>query len=288
MNTTTALTAAQKDEYWKEAGALIKSGLFPKKFNGSPEQAYLVALFGHELGMSAQEAWAKIHLIEGQPTLSVHLQVAKVREAIPGLIWRIVEHTNEICVIEHGRTKDDLQRTDFTIIEARAANLTNKNNWKNDTKAMLYARAAGRAVRWFYPETQMGGIVYNTVELGDALSGPAKSADPAPGLDQAKNGDGRMPKAAKPRVKVGGEIEDAVEVTETQAPPAEPAVEPEDFDEAAVLDLVEILSETADPNEIDRLYGDWRARSDWSPTTLIKGFDAKESRMRSLHTNPNK
>lgn len=286
-----ALTPAQKDEYWKEAVTLIKSGLFPKKFNGSPEQAYLCALYGHELGMSAQESWAKIHMIEGQPTLSVHLQVAKAREAIPNLIWKIVEHNSEICVIEHGRTKDDLQRTDFTINEAKAANLTSKNNWRNDTKAMLYARAAGRAIRWFYPETQRGGIVYNTEELSDALTGQASGAGPAPGLEQAKSGEGRMPKAQKPRVKVETQIEDAEVLPRAPDEPKAPEVkptEPEDIDEDAVLDLVEILSQTADPNQIDRLYGDWRGAGQRSAATLIKGFDAKEARMRTIHTTLNK
>jgi hypothetical protein len=293
MNTETALTihrasttlsAEQRADYWGQAKALISAGLFPEKFQ-TAEQAFMVALYGHEMGMSPQRAWKQIHLIKGQPALEVHLQVAKVREAIPTLIWKIIEHNDDRCVIEHGRSKDDLNKTEFTFAEAEAAGLTaptksgKPSNWLRHRKDMLYARAAGRAVRWFYPETQGGGLLHNVDEMRDALTdAPA----PGRGIDEAKAGDGRMPKDAT-ILDVKPEPVEQADPTPAAAPSdAPPAAPASKVDEAAVLALVGLLNATADANEIDRRYSEWRAQHHGKAETLIAGYDAKEQRLRAL------
>jgi hypothetical protein len=53
-------------------------------------------------------------------------------------------------------------------------------------------------------------------------------------------------------------------------------------DEAAVLALVGLLNATADANEIDRRYSEWRAQHHGKAETLIAGYDAKEQRLRAL------
>lgn len=282
---STALSAEQKADYWGQAKALINASMFPEKFQ-TAEQAFLVALYGHELGLSPQRAWKQIHLIKGQPALEVHLQVAKVREAIPTLIWKIVEHNDDRCVIEHGRNKDDVQRTEFSFAEAEAAGLTKPtksgapSNWLKHRKDMLYARAAGRAVRWFYPETQGGGLLHNVDEMRDALSDAPAAPAPGRGIDEAKAGEGRMPKDAKILdVEAEPAAAPAPQAEAKDEPPAVPAPK---VDEPAVLELVGLLNATTDANEIDRRYSDWRAKHTGKAETLIAGYDAKEQRLRTL------
>jgi len=278
-----ALTLAQRTELFHQAGALIKARMFPEKFKNA-EEAFMVALFGHELGLSPQRAWKQIHLIKGQPALEVHLQVAKVREAIPTLIWKIVEHTNDKCVLEHGRNAEDLQRTEYTVDEGRAAGLA----WASGDKAknrrdMLYARAAGRAVRWFYPETQGGGLLHNVEELRDALTPEhASGATVAAAAEsEALRGDGRMPRRQD---AVDVEVVEATATTATPPAAAETAAATADeIDENAVLDLVAQLQETTHAGELDSIYGKWREAHQDDPHTLMAGFDAKENRTRELH-----
>ena len=308
MNTEAALTIykgsqslskPERDQIWAEAGALIRAGMFPQKFK-TAEEAFMVALYGREIGLSTQRAWKQIHLIKGQPALEVHLQVAMVRQAIPGLIWKIKEHTDKICVIEHGRSRDDLNETTFTWAEAEAAGLTKPyrsgepSNYVKDGKSMMYARCAGRAVRWFYPETQSGGLLHNVEEMRDALEdrGGATLADK---VEEARNGKGRMPKkgdepqAAEAKV-VEAEIvdESAKPIENAQAsevpPPPTPAPNPDAVDEEAVLALVATITRCANLNDLDRAHTEWRALGKHNPATLIKGYDAKESRQRELTT----
>jgi hypothetical protein len=275
---STALSAEQKADIWSQAKALITARLFPEKFK-TAEEAFLVALYGHEMGMSPQRAWKQIHLIKGQPALEVHQQVAKVREAIPGLIWKIVEHTHTKCVIEHGRHKDDLNRTEYTVEEGRASGLSwASGDTAKNRRDMLYARTAGRAVRWFYPETQSGGLLHNVDELRDALIDAPTAGR---GIEEAKAGDGRMPKDAKILDVQPEPVEETAPTAE--APPApEASTSTNGVNEATVLELVGQLSETTDANEIDRRYSDWRAKHKDEYATLVAGYDAKEARTRTL------
>lgn len=273
-----ALSKDQKADYWSQAKALINAGLFPDKF-ANAEQAFMVALYGHEIGLSPQRAWKQIHLIKGMPCLEVHLQVAKVREAIPGLIWRIIEHTDKICVIEHGRSKDDLSKTSFTIEEADTAGLTKlaqsgkPGAWQKDKKSMLYARTAGRVVRWFYPETQGGGLLHNVEEMRDALDTPTQTLKD--NLQEAKTGDGRMPKRGEaPAIDVEATVVE--EQPEAQR----------EGDTEAVMTLVAELAQTDNVNSAEMAYGNWRNEHKDKPAVLIRGYDAKENRMRQLQTKP--
>lgn len=285
---STALSKETKSDYWNQAKALLQAGMFPEKFENA-EQAFMVALFGHELGLSPQRAWKQIHLIKGQPALEVHLQVAKVREAIPGLIWKITEHTDKICTITHGRTKDDLQETSFTWEEAESAQLTGPSrngkpsNWMKDPKSMLYARAAGRAVRWFYPETQGGGLLHNVDEMRDALEHEPAAPTLADKVEEARTGDGRMPKAPKDAKVVDVTPEPVNAGTPSDEPPATPPPAETTEQDPALKELAEILAAATDLNGLDRAYGTWRGKHT-APVLLIQGYDLKEARQRELQT----
>lgn len=284
-----ALSKPEKDQIWAEAGALIKARMFPDKFK-TAEEAFMVALYGREIGLTTQRAWKQIHLIKGQPGLEVHLQVAKVREAIPGLRWRIVEHTMDKCVIEHGRTKDELNITEYTLDEGKASFLPWATGAAKNRRDMLYARAAGRAVRWFYPETQGSGLLHNVEELRDALETPEPTV--ADKLSEAKSGPGRMPKKGEETTADRDKVIEA-EVEDQNAAGKDPEEEPQPtpspvpekdadaVDEEAVLGLVATISRVNNLNDLDRAHTEWRSFKH-NPATLITGYEAKESRHREL------
>ncbi len=266
-NGRTSLSKDQQADLFEQAKTLIQAGFFPKKFK-TPQQAFIAALYGHEIGLSPQQSWKQLHVIENMPAPEVHLQVAMVRKAIPGLIWKIIAHSQDVCTIEHGRTPDALQTTTFHIDEAK--HLVGKDNWRNSRRDMLYCRAAGRAVRWHYPETQGGGMLHNDQELMDGVvpPPPAPAATVSPGAKP-------VPKKGAPKE----EIEEAQVVTETTAAPAAtptpaPAPTPqEDADEKegkeAILELRAALTVADNPNTADWAYSQWREKNAQRDATII-------------------
>ena len=263
---STILAVDEKKVLWDMAGAMIKAGMYPQKFK-TQDEAFLVALFGHEMGLTPQRAWMELHLIQGQAAPRAHFQVTMAKQHIPGLVWHIKEHTDQICVIEHGRPGEEKFLTDFTINEAKAYGLLEltrdgkKGIWLKDPKAMLYCRAASRAVRWYYPETQFG-LLHSVEELTDALRTPEGSKE---GIEEAKNGPGRMPKQ---------EVKAEVVTVE-----AKPETEPSPANEGAALkDLMDLLAQCeGDTNKAEALYSVWRLQHKLDATALIQGYDAVDA-----------
>lgn len=252
------LDDAVKADLWYAAKQMIAGGLFPSKFK-TPESAFAAALYGRELGLTPQRAWKVIHLIEGMPCLEVHQQVTMAREAIPGLVWGITDHTDEGCTIEHGRPGGKVYTTTFTYKEAQAAGLSEKGVWKKHRRNMLYARAATNAIKWYYPETQ-GGLVHSLEELRDVVEGA-----------------GARETGAERSVKA-----QAVEADFTTAPDVEaPKVE----DPAAVEALRVALAACRDKNEADREHGKFRTANTGKPHTLLAGYELAGARLHQI-ANP--
>lgn len=284
-NGRASLTTAQQEGFMKQAQTLMASNLYPGKFKNA-QQAFIAALYGHELGLSPQRAWKQIHVIQGIPAPEVHLQVTMVRQAIPGLIWNIVRHDQEACVIEHGRTPESLQRTEFTYTEAQTAGLAMKDNWKKDRKGMLYCRCAGRVVRWHYPETQGGGMLHNDQELMDGeVPAPATQKATATATPGVKV----VPKKSKPEIEEAQLVDatpapaTAPEVAKTEVPRVDAEAEEEKAGVEAIKELREALTVTDNPNSADYVYGKWReAHAQKDPSVITEGYKIFGQHMKTL------
>lgn len=247
-----------KSSIWYEAKQLIAGGLFPSKFK-TPEQAFAAALYGRELGLTPQRSWKTVHIIQGLPGLEVHQMVTFVREAIPTLEWGIIEHTNEICTIEHGRGNGArTYQTSYTRAMAQAANLLGKDNWKHHLQNMLYARAASNAVKWYYPETQ-GGLVHSVEELRDIV-------------EETRSRETGAPRSVKAEV-----VSTDVEAPEVVVVTGE--------DPASVEAFKLVLENCPDKNQVDLEYGKWRTANAGKPHTLLEGYDAVSAKLFAL-ANP--
>jgi hypothetical protein len=65
----------------------------------------------------------------------------------------------------------------FDIQEAKSAGLAAKDNWKNYTQDMLYARALGRCIRRYFQDVFLGiGAVYTDGELVETEIEEARNA----------------------------------------------------------------------------------------------------------------
>lgn len=145
------LDTSQWEMTWKQCGVLVKSGFLPKSIN-TIEKCVTIVLMGRELGLAPMTALTNISVINGKPTLEAKLMLSLVLKAHPNAHYRIVKSNAEVAEVELGRSKDNAGTFSYTITQAKAAGLLNKDNWRNYPTDMLLWRAIARACRVMFPD----------------------------------------------------------------------------------------------------------------------------------------
>lgn len=140
------------------ACTVAKSGLFGAK---SPEQAYVAIATGMELGLKPMQALRNIVVINGKPTFSADGAFAVVRNhpEYGGIEWIKQDSQEASCKITRVSKGGSLKETfvgSFSMKEAAAAGLANKDNWKHYPARMLRARALSFACRDAFPDVLNG------------------------------------------------------------------------------------------------------------------------------------
>lgn len=144
------------------ARVIFASGLAPKALRNF-EAVFTVIARGRELKLTAMQALASIHLVEGKTVMSADLMVALVRQSGMAQTWHVDSH-NDRCTVTTQRIDDsDPTVVSFTAEDAKRAGLLNKDNWTKYPRAMLRARAISEACRMVYPDVLHG--CYETDEL---------------------------------------------------------------------------------------------------------------------------
>lgn len=168
------------------ATTLVKSGFLPKSIN-TPEKAIAIIITGQEIGLGPMQALRSIHIIEGKPTMGAELMMALALKRVPGGYIKIVECTNDQCVVRAGRSRGDTADYRFTIEDAKRAGLLGKSNWKNYPRAMLRSRVISEAVKAVFPDAMIGA--YTAEELGHEVTaedgGPEIESIPGAVMTQA-------------------------------------------------------------------------------------------------------
>lgn len=178
------------DTMQKSASALQKSGYF--KDVNSEAQAIVKVMAGAELGLPPFASMSGIHIIQGKPVIGANVMATLVKND-PRYDYRVAKCDNVECVIawyEHGQKVGE---SSFTTDEAKHIGLMMKDNWKNYTSDMLFARAISRGARRYAPGIFGGSPVYTPDELnadvdedgyvtGEIVSeqAPAQAPDPEP------------------------------------------------------------------------------------------------------------
>lgn len=168
-------------EVFRLAAALAEARNFvPRAYAGDSNAIAAAILTGIELGIGPMEALRSIHMIEGKPTMSAEMMLARAMRAGIRCRWLRLDAT---CA-ELEVTRDGVpQKMAFTMDEAKAAGLAGKGNWSKFPAAMLRARCASAAMRAFCPDV-LGSGIYTPEELApDAAvreDGTPIDATPAP------------------------------------------------------------------------------------------------------------
>jgi len=137
----------------------------------SVEQAIVKVLAGRELGFGPVAAMTGIYIVKGRVTLSANLLAAQIKRH-PNYDYHVMEHTAESCEIAFYQDGQELGRSEFTIADAEAAELSG-NNWKKYPRNMLFARAISNGVKWHCPDVMSGMpvYVYTPDEIGASVDG---------------------------------------------------------------------------------------------------------------------
>jgi hypothetical protein len=154
------------------ADVLVKSGLTPRGID-SAAKAFFVILKGIEMGLPPISALTHIAIVDGKPTVSAELMLAKMHEAG---VKTVAEQTDKGASITVTKPGEKPQTFSFTEGDAKAANLLGKQNWRQYPKAMYWARVVALAKRSACPEVLIGAS-YVPEELGadtddEGIAGP--------------------------------------------------------------------------------------------------------------------
>ncbi len=184
VDATRALEPANMGQAYKLAGALAASGLLGRD-KARQEACFAIILAGRELGLTAMASLRSIHVIEGKTVLSADLIVALVRRSPDCEYLRILEWTGERCTMEGKRRGDPPVKLTWTMDDARAAKLADKDNWKKYGRAMLRSRCGTEIARALWPEIAMG--LYDPDEIQErepvrVAAQPVRSLDDMPDL----------------------------------------------------------------------------------------------------------
>ena len=157
MNSTEVAVPTNPDDLKTQmelAKTLAVSSLLPQALRGKPADVLVTVMYGRELGLSPMQSLQGIYVVNGRPSMSGQLWLAKVRQAGHRVKIEATDKT-ATCTITRGDTGEEHTET-FTFAEAERAKLTGKDVWKSWPKRMLTWRAVSNCATVVCPEVALG------------------------------------------------------------------------------------------------------------------------------------
>jgi hypothetical protein len=140
--------------------AMVASGYFSDVRQIS--QAVVKIQAGAEIGLPPFASMSGIHIIQGKPVLGANLLATLIKNDVR-YDYRIVELTNDNCVIAFYENGEVVGNSTFSADDAKKASVKNMNKFPRN---MLFARAISNGAKWFTPGIFGGMPVYTPDELG--------------------------------------------------------------------------------------------------------------------------
>lgn len=179
----------------EQARWLAASGLVKSVYRGKESNVMLMILQGRELAMPPVATLTNVHIIDGVPSLSAKMQMALVKRA--GHFMRVTESTEDHATVVFGRRgepREDRGTFTYTIQDAETAKLLKKDNWAQNPKAMLRARAITAVTTMEFTDVLMG-VTYSPEELGADVDPMTGEVTGVPAEERITNDEARAFKA---------------------------------------------------------------------------------------------
>ena len=145
---------------------LLKSGFLPAAIR-TKEQAAAIILTGQELDLPPMLSLREVNVIQGKPTLSAQLMLTLAYTRIPGFKANVIESTDTRCLVEFIRPGQKAYQHEFTMQDAEALKLLEKDNWKKQRKTMIRWRCISSGLRITAPDAIAG--FYTAEEINPDL-----------------------------------------------------------------------------------------------------------------------
>ena len=157
---------AQLDVAMRRAQAVASAGdTIPRSYRGKPGAVLLADEWARARGLDLLTALQTVAFIDGKPVIDATMQRALAKRA--GYIAKVVAASVTEATVEVWEGDEKLGTATYTIEEAKSAGLLGKNNWKQNPKSMLVARATTQAIRWHAPDVMTG--VFTEEEIDEPL-----------------------------------------------------------------------------------------------------------------------
>lgn len=142
---------------------ISRTEFVPKALRGNLPAILACVSTGREMGIGDMQALRSIHIIDGKPSFSAELMVARVRAAEHSITFKA---SADSCTV-YGKRGDngDTGEFEYTLEMAKRAGLLGKDNWKKYPEAMLWARAVSQLCRMLFADC-LAGVSYTPEELG--------------------------------------------------------------------------------------------------------------------------
>lgn len=135
------------------------------------DQAVALMLLCQAEGLHPAIAARDYHIIQGRPALKADAMLARFQQAGGSVQWK--DYTDEKVTGIFSHPSGGSLEVTWTLAQAKAVGIANKDNWKNYPRAMLRARCVSEGIRSVYPGCVVG--VYTPEEVQDFT--PSKTID---------------------------------------------------------------------------------------------------------------
>ena len=143
---------------------LAASGYFEDTKDAA--QAVVKVLAGAELGFGPIASMTGVYIVKGRVTMSANLMAAAIKRWKPRYNFKLRDLTNEKAVIVFYEDGEEVGTSEFTMDDAKTANLAGSDNWRKYPRNMLFARAMSNGAKFYCPDVFAGAPVYTPDELG--------------------------------------------------------------------------------------------------------------------------
>ena len=135
----------------------------------NPQEALAIMLLCQGEGLHPAIAMRDYHVIQGRPALKADAMLARFQQAGGAVKWDV--YTDQEVTGTFSHPSGGSLAVTWTLTHAKQIGLTNKDNWKNYSRAMLRARCISEGIRSVYPGCVVG--VYTPEEVQDFHPAPA-------------------------------------------------------------------------------------------------------------------
>jgi hypothetical protein len=127
------------------------------------QEAMAIMLLCQAENLHPAVAMRDFHVIQGRPALKADAMLARFQQAGGKVEWK--EYTDAKVTGLFSHPQGGSLEVSWSLQQAKAIGIANKDNWKNYPRAMLRARVVSEGIRSVYPGCVVG--VYTPEEVQD-------------------------------------------------------------------------------------------------------------------------